>query len=52
VPGPTVSPLVEMLNEACQHVSRRLGYAGPWPRVETAERPDAALEGSSCAKPG
>jgi IclR family acetate operon transcriptional repressor len=52
VPGPTVSPLVEMLNEACQHVSRRLGYAGPWPRVELAERPDAALEGSSCAKPG
>lgn len=41
-PGPEVTPLVEMLDEACQHVSRRLGYAGPWPPVVAAERPDAA----------
>ena len=42
VPGPEVMPLVEWLNEACQHVSRRLGYAGPWPPVEQERRPDAA----------
>lgn len=41
-PGPKVLPLVDMLNEACQHVSRRLGYAGPWPPGRAAERPDAA----------
>ena len=31
VPGPALEPLVEMLNEATSKVSRRLGYAGPWP---------------------
>ncbi|HVG47262.1 MAG TPA: IclR family transcriptional regulator C-terminal domain-containing protein [Rubellimicrobium sp.] len=41
-PGPEVQPLVEMLNEACEHVSRRLGYAGVWPPVESAARSDAA----------
>lgn len=30
-PGPDVLPLVEMLNEACGHVSRRLGFRGTWP---------------------
>ena len=30
-PGRDVQPLVEMLNEACGSVSRRLGYAGAWP---------------------
>lgn len=30
-PGPAVQPLVDMLNEACSEVSRRLGYVGPWP---------------------
>ncbi|HHY49543.1 MAG TPA: IclR family transcriptional regulator, partial [Alphaproteobacteria bacterium] len=30
-PGPEVMPLVDMLNEACEHISRRIGYAGPWP---------------------
>ncbi|MDQ2705483.1 MAG: IclR family transcriptional regulator [Pseudomonadota bacterium] len=30
-PGPDVLPLVEMLNEACGHVSRRLGFRGDWP---------------------
>ncbi|WP_336799095.1 IclR family transcriptional regulator [Kaistia sp. MMO-174] len=32
-PGPEVLPLVEMLNEACGHVSRRLGFRGTWPAV-------------------
>lgn len=40
-PGPEVLPLVGMLSEACQHVSRRLGFAGAWPPVDAA-RPDAA----------
>ena len=30
-PGPDVEPIVAMLRDACQHVSHRLGYAGPWP---------------------
>ncbi|RYH07443.1 MAG: IclR family transcriptional regulator, partial [Alphaproteobacteria bacterium] len=30
-PGPEVAPLVMMLQEACRHVSHRLGYSGPWP---------------------
>lgn len=30
-PGPAILPLVEMLNEACGHVSRRLGFRGEWP---------------------
>jgi DNA-binding IclR family transcriptional regulator len=32
-PGPRIMPIVEMLNGACGHVSRRLGYAGEWPPV-------------------
>lgn len=30
-PGPEVLPLVAMLNDACGHASRRLGYRGEWP---------------------
>lgn len=30
-PGPDVLPLVAMLQDACRHVSHRLGYSGPWP---------------------
>jgi IclR family acetate operon transcriptional repressor len=30
-PGPGVQPLVDMLNEACGHVSRRLGFRGEYP---------------------
>jgi len=30
-PGPDVAPLVAMLQDACRHVSHRLGYSGPWP---------------------
>ena len=37
VPGPALETLVEMLNEATGKVSRRLGYAGPWP-PQPAER--------------
>jgi IclR family acetate operon transcriptional repressor len=33
-PGDGVAPLVAMLSEACEHVSRRLGYSGPWPALE------------------
>lgn len=29
-----VLPLVKMLNEACGSISRRLGYAGPWPPAQ------------------
>ncbi|MGN6100720.1 MAG: IclR family transcriptional regulator [Devosia sp.] len=42
-PGPALQPLVDQLNEATNKVSRRLGYAGPWPpqpaerAMETAE---------------
>jgi len=39
-PGPDVRPIVAMLQDACRHVSHRLGYSGPWPGdiTETAER--------------
>jgi IclR family acetate operon transcriptional repressor len=30
-PGPAMRPIVDMLNEACSSVSRRLGYVGDWP---------------------
>jgi DNA-binding IclR family transcriptional regulator len=40
-PGPEVLPLVAMLNEACGHVSKRLGYAGPWPLGDP--RPEAPV---------
>ncbi len=33
-PGPDIEPIVNMLTEACGHVSRRLGYVGPWPPLE------------------
>jgi len=36
VPGPDLERLIEMLAPACGHVSRKLGYAGPWPPVESA----------------
>ncbi len=41
-PGPEVEPVVAMLREACEHVSRRLGYAGVWPVAAEAE---ARVEG-------
>jgi DNA-binding IclR family transcriptional regulator len=34
--GPAVQPLVDMLNEACGFVSRRLGYRGEYPLGEQA----------------
>jgi IclR family acetate operon transcriptional repressor len=30
-PGAEVAPLVMLLQDACRHVSHRLGYSGPWP---------------------
>jgi IclR family acetate operon transcriptional repressor len=35
-PGPELDALVDMLAPACGHVSRKLGYTGPWPPVESA----------------
>lgn len=32
-PGPAVDSLVDLLNEACGSVSRRLGYRGDWPAI-------------------
>lgn len=47
-PGPGVMPMVAMLNEACGHVSRRLGYRGTWPLVEAvgdaSQRDDGAVK--------
>ena len=40
--GPGVAPLVAMLTEACGHISRRMGYAERWPRLEP-EVPVAAM---------
>ena len=37
-PGPEVQPLVDMLNDACGHVSRKLGYRGEWPAISTPEQ--------------
>ncbi len=37
LPGASIMPLVDMLNEACGTVSRRLGYRGAWPLVGAAE---------------
>jgi IclR family transcriptional regulator, KDG regulon repressor len=34
-PGPELDRMVALLNEACGHVSRRLGYAGRWPLMLT-----------------
>lgn len=37
--GPEVMPVVEMLWDACEHVSRRLGFSGVWPpHAARAER--------------
>jgi DNA-binding IclR family transcriptional regulator len=37
--GPGVLPVVAMLQEACRHVSHRLGYSGRWPgELPSAER--------------
>lgn len=36
--GAEIEPLVEMLNEACGHVSERLGYVGPWPLPGGADK--------------
>jgi len=30
-PGPEIAPIVDLLSEACEHVSRQLGYTGAWP---------------------
>lgn len=38
-PGADLAPLVEQLTDACQAVSRRLGYAGPFPPPESAVLP-------------
>jgi IclR family acetate operon transcriptional repressor len=35
-PGSELDALVAMLAPACGHVSRKLGYTGPWPPVESA----------------
>jgi hypothetical protein len=35
-PGPPVAVLLDMLAPACGHVSRKLGYTGLWPPVESA----------------
>jgi IclR family transcriptional regulator, KDG regulon repressor len=35
-PGPALDALVAMLTPACGLVSRKLGYTGPWPPVESA----------------
>lgn len=36
-PGPELQPLVNLLNEVCGHVSRRLGYGGVWPPGEPGQ---------------
>ncbi|MEQ1954648.1 IclR family transcriptional regulator [Mesorhizobium sp. CN2-181] len=35
-PGAGIIPVVEQLWEACEHVSRRLGFAGAWPAAAPA----------------
>ncbi len=35
-PGPELDALVSMLAPACGHVSRKLGYTGPWPPIAPA----------------
>lgn len=40
-PGPEIAPLVDMLSEATEHVSRRLGFSGPWiiaPKAQAVRR--------------
>jgi IclR family acetate operon transcriptional repressor len=38
-PGPAVQPLVDMLNDACGYVSRKLGYRGDYPRGSCGPAP-------------
>jgi DNA-binding IclR family transcriptional regulator len=45
-PGPEVLPLVLMLQDACRHVSHRLGYSGPWPGEITATAARKSLIGA------
>src|SRR5690606_15619950 len=42
-PGSEVGRLVKLLNEACGHVSKRLGYAGAWPPRDVVAPPLAAV---------
>lgn len=42
-PGPQLDHMVEMLNEACGYVSRRIGYSGQWPPLR-AQALDAARQ--------
>jgi DNA-binding IclR family transcriptional regulator len=45
-PGADIAPVVEMLGHACEHISRQLGYTGPWPKPATASpRPAVAVAG-------
>ena len=37
-PGRKIMPIVELLNEACGSVSRRLGFVGDWPPVTPAAK--------------
>lgn len=42
--GSEIQPIVQMLNEACAHVSRRLGYVGEWlPGQSVAKRARATV---------
>lgn len=42
-PGnPTIEQMLAMLNNACEQVSRRLGYSGDWPAVLPVATPQAA----------
>lgn len=41
-PGASIEPLIEMLNEAAGHVSRRVGFTGPWPHLPGAPDADGA----------
>lgn len=47
VPGPALDALVAKLGDATEHVSRRLGYTGPWPPIES----DTALPKRKPAQP-
>jgi len=35
LPGPALDVLVARLSDACEHISRRLGYGGHWPPTDT-----------------
>lgn len=51
-PGPALEPLVAMLNEACGHVSRRLGFRGDWPAIDGPAGGDRARESQAAEKEG